>query len=103
MSDLIGQPPTNEFLDMRTAQTQEKMPLPFILAKVRTTTAWQNFFSNAYQLLLMLTLSGTTANRPTKYLWVGRYYYDTTINKPIWVNSVSGVTATWKDAAGNTV
>lgn len=32
---------------------------------------------------------------------VGDWYYDTTLNKPIWVNSISPVV--WKDAAGTTV
>ena len=48
-----------------------------------------------------VTESGTTAQRPTSSLWIGRYYYDTTLNLPIYVNSVSP--AVWKDAAGNTV
>lgn len=104
MSDFISAPPPGELLDSRTVPREDdRMPLAMKIAKVRLTNSWQTFFSNAYQLLLMLTLSGTTGNRPTKFLWVGRYYYDTSLNKPVWVNSVSGVTATWKDAAGTTV
>lgn len=49
-----------------------------------------------------LTQSGTTAQRPTTRLWVGRFYYDTTLNLPIWVNAVTP-SIVWKDAAGNTV
>ena len=43
----------------------------------------------------------TTANRPLNGLNVGDWYYDTTLSKPIWVNSISPVV--WKDAAGTTV
>ncbi len=48
-------------------------------------------------------MSGTTANRPTKLLWPGRMYYDTTLaanGKPIWVNK--GATG-WVDATGAAV
>ncbi|WP_161883840.1 hypothetical protein [Deinococcus alpinitundrae] len=50
--------------------------------------------------------SGTTANRPTTttvpYLYVGMPYYDTTLNKPIWVKTASA-TPVWVDATGTTV
>lgn len=45
---------------------------------------------------------GTTSQRPTANLWIGRPYYDTTLNLPIWVNAVAP-SVVWKDAAGNTV
>jgi hypothetical protein len=38
---------------------------------------WYRFFSNASKLLVALTQSGTTAQRPTSYLWVGRPYFNT--------------------------
>lgn len=103
MTAIISSPPQNEFIDPRSVQQQDQMPQYLLFGKARPTLAWATFFSNAYQLLYMLTQSGTTANRPTKFLWVGRYFYDTTINKPIWVNSVAAGVATWKDAAANTV
>jgi hypothetical protein len=43
--------------------------------------------------------SGTTAQRPTG-IGSGFQYYDATLGKPIWWNSVA---VAWKDAAGNTV
>ena len=102
--DLIGAPPQNEFMDQRSVTTQDQMPLPFLFAKARPTTSWTTFFSNAYQLLVALTLSGTTANRPIKFLFIGRTYFDTSLTKPVWVSSVnsSGV-ATWVDATGTPV
>ena len=42
--------------------------------------------------------SGTTANRPTKNVWLGRRYYDTTLNKPIYISAL--VPIVWRDAAG---
>jgi len=42
--------------------------------------------------------SGTTASRPTEFLLVGQFYYDTTLVKPIYWNGT-----VWKDSAGTTV
>lgn len=74
---------------------------PFQLGK-GINPSWANFFSAAYRILNSLTQSGTTANRPTTILWIGRRYYDTTLSKPIWVNQVTP-SIVWKDAAGVTV
>lgn len=63
---------------------------------------WANFFASVHRICFALTQSGTTANRPTKILWVGRMYYDTTLGLPIWVNATTPAVV-WKDAAGNTV
>ncbi len=45
--------------------------------------------------------SGTTAQRPTTGLWIGRFYFDTTLGIPIWVQSVGPVV--WVDATGTPV
>ena len=45
--------------------------------------------------------SGTTANRPTVGLFTGRPYYDTTLGKPIWLESVRPTV--WVDATGAAV
>jgi hypothetical protein len=63
--------------------------------------AWTSFFEAVFNLLFAMTQSGTTAQRPTTFLWFGRRFYDTTLGKPVYVASV-GPTV-WKDAAGNTV
>lgn len=45
--------------------------------------------------------SGTTANRPTsasEYMYIGRFYLDTTLNKPIWWNG-----SAWVDSLGTVV
>ena len=100
--DIIGAPPQNELIDARSVNGANG-PLYLVFGKARLTTSWSTFFSTAYQLLLMISQSGTTAHRPVTFLWVGRYFFDTTIGKPIWVTSVSAGVATWQDAAGNVV
>ena len=59
------------------------------------------WFSQAFAILFAVQQSGTTANRPTSRLWIGRTYFDTTLNLPIWVKTINPVV--WQDAAGNTV
>ena len=44
-----------------------------------------------------VNLNGATASRPTSSI-VGQFYFDTSINKPIWWNGTSFV-----DASGNVV
>ena len=49
-----------------------------------------------------IPLSGTTANRPIDSvqipLPIGQFYYDTTLDRPIWYNGT-----VWKKADGTTV
>lgn len=45
-----------------------------------------------------VTMNGVSANRPTASV-IGQFYYDTTINKPIWWSE----DGCFKDAAGNVV
>jgi hypothetical protein len=46
---------------------------------------------------LLTPASGTSANRPVLDLQIGQYYYDTTIDRPIWWNGTN-----WKTADGVT-
>jgi hypothetical protein len=59
---------------------------------------WQAVFSRWHSIIVTGQESGATADRPDKQLWVGRFYYDTTLNKPVWVSAVKP--AVWRDAAG---
>ncbi len=52
---------------------------------------WRNFFMAVFNILTALTMSGTTAERPTKFLWVGRPYFDTTLGQAIFLQSVSPI------------
>ncbi len=63
-----------------------------------TARTWVPFFSDVGKMLTALTSSGTTADRPTVFLFVGRTYFDTTLGKPIWYNGTG-----WIDAAGTPV
>jgi len=51
---------------------------------------------------LVIPNSGTTANRPINTgnpkLQIGQYYFDTTLNRPIWWNGTN-----WINASGTTV
>lgn len=62
----------------------------------------QAWVSRVAAVLGALTLSGPTAQRPTKMLWTGRPYYDTSLaagaGKPIWYNAASATK--WRDATG---
>lgn len=54
--------------------------------------SWGEFFSDVFTDLISLQSSGTTAKRPTRNLFPGRFYFDTSLGangKPIWVNKAS--------------
>lgn len=59
------------------------------------TPGWSPFFSAVFRILTAITQSGTTAQRPTVYLWVGREYFDSTLGFPIWY-----VGPGWVNSAG---
>jgi len=65
------------------------------------TSIWENWMTMAYTVLFGLTLSGSTLGRPTQNLWVGQMYFDTTLNKPIWIKTIQPVV--WIDATGTVV
>ncbi|PEW00289.1 hypothetical protein CN425_17565 [Bacillus cereus] len=54
--------------------------------------------ANKIKGLLAFCDSGTTSQCPTNILHIGIFYFDTTLNKPIWWNGT-----VWKDANGTTV
>ena len=66
---------------------------PVIAADGNNDQAWTTFFSNAFTILTSVSQSGTTADRPVKLLWVGRTYFDTTINRPIWYSGTNWIKA----------
>jgi hypothetical protein len=49
-----------------------------------------------------LISSGTTAQRPTDFLYEGRFYWDSDLDKPVFVKSYDPVTGTtvWVDGVG---
>lgn len=62
------------------------------------SSPWRAFYQQVYTICFAMAQSGTTAQRPTDTLWVGRMYFDTTVGLPIWYDG-----ADWIDAAGNVV
>lgn len=61
----------------------------------RATRAWASWITRASIIISGVSESGTTANRPTTQLWVGRMYFDTTLGKPVWYEGPG-----WVDATG---
>lgn len=72
---------------------KEIVPLP----------SWVGWFKGVFLCCFSVQESGTTAQRPTKNLWVGRRYFDTSLGangKPIWVDKTG---AAWVDGSGASV
>lgn len=59
---------------------------------------WYRWLTIAGNVLTALTTSGTTAERPVSFLWIGRTYFDTSLNIPVWYDG-NGSTG-WCDATG---
>ena len=92
MSFDLPNPPIVEVTDINEQLLENKI-----------TPAWYSWFSIANLYLQALTQSGTTAQRPTSMLWIGRMYFDLSLGshgKPIWRDKAN---ANWVDAAGNIV
>jgi hypothetical protein len=67
---------------------------PLDLAK----PAWSGWFSTLQKIVQATSSSGTTAQRPTTSLYVGQFWFDTTLGLPVWVKTLSPVV--WVTAAG---
>lgn len=65
---------------------------------VQMDTGWANFFRAVAQICSAQEQAGTTANRPTTGLYIGRRYFDSTLGKPVWYTA-----AGWVDATGSVV
>lgn len=62
------------------------------------TFSWKQWFSQVSVTVNAARQSGSTADRPTRVLWVGRRYFDTDLGLPvyfltagIWVDSTGAV------------
>lgn len=71
----------------------------------RLTPVYQAFFSSIHDWLGPVGLSGPTTSRPINtarnFLYIGQMYFDTTLSKPIWVQSLNPTV--WQDATGAAV
>lgn len=79
----------------------EQAPLRDLPKNVIMPLSWSSWIGKVRMLAGTLNDYGTTANRPTQDIWVGRFYFDTTLNKPIWVKTVSPIV--WVDATSAVV
>jgi hypothetical protein len=55
--------------------------------------AWKAFFTDVYNGIFATQQSGITSNRPVKLLFIGRFYFDTTLGLPIWYNGTNWIKA----------
>jgi hypothetical protein len=63
------------------------------------SAAWSGWFSLAQQILQATSSSGPTTARPTTNLYVGQFYFDTTLGFPVWC-SAPGSSPTWVNSQG---
>jgi hypothetical protein len=95
---MIRPPPTKSPLGAKQA-----IPTGFAINKTQEdykkslqqtiSPEWAEFFSDIYFAIVGMQQSGTTANRPTKRLYVGMPYFDTTLNRPIWYTGTNWIRA----------
>ena len=64
----------------------------------RPLPGWYQWFATVANVLFALTASGTTAERPTKFLWLGRNYWNTDTTVMEWYDGASWVT--WGGGGG---
>jgi hypothetical protein len=67
--------------------------IPLLDDRGMVNDKWLEFFSAAFFSLQAQESSGTTAKRPLKNLFIGRPYFDTTLNRPIWYTGTNWIRA----------
>ena len=87
---LINQPLTSSVDDISIDENQNAVAV--------VNSEWRNFFGAVSNICIAVTSSGTTVQRPTKFLFTGRPYFDTTLGIPIWYK-----TAGWVNSVGGAV
>jgi len=61
---------------------------------------WIAWFDQVTIAINSIQKSGTTADRPTKNLYIGQRYFDTTLGRPIYLQSYAFGVATWAFSNG---
>jgi hypothetical protein len=84
---LINQPPSSP-VDTQDVKGILMMP----------REGWRNWFQQVFLICNALTMSGSSAQRPTAMLWPGRVYFDRTLNQPVWYDGTD-----WVDSQGISV
>jgi hypothetical protein len=70
-------------------------------ANGNVTPRWNSWLSWVDTFVSNGRSRGTTAQRPTKNVYIGQFYYDETLGYPVWVDSVGPIV--WHNAAGAAV
>lgn len=79
------------------------LPLPPLMAdEKRFTAPWGGWLSIVQRILQATSSSGTTAQRPTTGLYVGQFWFDTTLGLPVWVKATTPAVV-WVNGAGAVV
>lgn len=86
--DFVPPPPTRGTVDELDARG----------VPVRVTRAWSVWFDRIFAVVFAVGQSGTTAQRPTQGLWIGRPYFDVNLGYKVWWNGTA-----WVNAGGNPV
>lgn len=66
------------------------------------TTAWAAWLNVVQNVVRATSSSGPTTSRPTTNLYVGQFFFDTTLGIPVWVKT-PGSSPVWVNATGNPV
>lgn len=72
---------------------------PLVDENQMVTQGWLQAMTRWHRAILTLYQSGTTLQRPTELLWIGRRFFDTTLGKPVWVKAVKPAVV-WVDGVG---
>jgi hypothetical protein len=86
---------------MTSRNFEQPGDLPVTDGSGRVQPVWSQWFTRVHNAVSSVYQSGSTANRPTSLLWVGRPYFDTDLGKPVWVKAAKP--AVWVDATGAVV
>lgn len=79
----------------------DEAPFRDVPKNVTIPASWVSWISKIRFYAGSVGESGTTAERPTKNLWVGRRFFDTTLGYPVYVKTVA--TQVWVDGTGTVV
>lgn len=64
-----------------------------------TSPRWAQWLTRVNVICNAVVSSGVTADRPTRLLWIGRRYFDTTLGKPVYLKTL-GSPNVWVDGVG---
>jgi len=64
----------------------------------RFSRGWVSWLTQMCTYIVSNYQHGTTAERPTTGLWIGRRYFDDTLGKPVYVKTISPIV--WVDGVG---